>query len=162
MALQACCVGDAGKNAVFTMAGSGAPHFVTIAFLNSSRSAFMPVRILADSGSDITLLTREQGELLGFYPERSGNKFGVGGVGKGAVEFARFSTLVRVENHEPIQINFGVAEKYDYQDGLRDNLLGRESVLDHYNITFSSSSVTFTPRGQRAQTAMECGMCRKW
>ena len=161
MSLQACCTGGTG-NAVFTMAGAGAPHFVTIGFLNKSRSAFMPLRILADSGSDITLLTRKDGELLGFYPERSMNKFGVGGVGKGAVEFSRFSTLVKVENHEPIQINFGVSDKYEYEDGLRDNLLGRESVLDHYNITFSSSSVTFTPRNQRAQTAMECGMCRRW
>lgn len=161
MSLQGCCTGGTG-NAVFTMAGAGAPHFVTIGFLNANRNAFVPIRILADSGSDITLLTRQDGEQLGFYPERSMNKFGVGGVGKGAVEFSRFSTLVKVENHEPIQINFGVSDKYEYEDGLRDNLLGRESVLDHYNITFSSSSVTFTPRNQRAQTAMECGMCRRW
>lgn len=159
MSLQACCVGDAGKNAVFTMTGSNSAHNVTINFLNANRSAFMPVVILADTGSDITLLSREDGERLGFSPTRSGNKFGVGGVGAGAVEFAKFTTYVRVENLKPVQIDFGVAEKYG---ALRDNLLGREDVLDHYNITFSKGSVTFSPRDQRAQTAMECGMCSKW
>ena len=74
MSLQGCCTGGTG-NAVFTMAGAGAPHFVTIGFLNANRNAFVPIRILADSGSDITLLTRQDGEQLGFYPERSMNKF---------------------------------------------------------------------------------------
>lgn len=144
------------------MAGANAPHIVTISFLNSTRTAFIPIRILADSGSDITLLTREDGERLGFSPSRGNNKFGVGGVGAGAVEFTRFSTFVKVENHRPIQVDFGVSEKYKSDGGLRDNLLGREDVLDKYDITFSKSSVTFAPRDQRASEAMECGMCRSW
>lgn len=159
MALQACCVGDGQRNAVFTMAGGNSAHNITVNFLNASRNSYQPVRILADTGSDITLISREDGERLGFSPTKSGNKFGVGGVGAGAVEFAKFSTMIRIENLAPVQIDFGVAEKYG---ALRDNLLGREDILDQYNITFSRGSVTFSPRGQRASQAMECGMCNRW
>ena len=136
------------ESAVFHLGGGGGAHNISIDFLHANRRQFVPVRVLSDTGSDITLLSREDGERIGFSPTKSGNKFGVGGVGAGAVQFAKFVTFIKIERLKPIQIDFGVAEQYG---ALRDNLLGREDVLDQYNITFSKSSVTFT-RAMRAQS----------
>lgn len=137
--------------AVFqTRAGSTEAQKININFLNSSRSAFIPVSVLADTGSDITLISREDGEKLGFSPTASGDKFGVGGVGAGAVGFAKFVTLVKIGDLNPIQINFGVAEQYG---GLRDNLLGRENILSNFDITYSENQVRFVPRTQKAMAA---------
>jgi hypothetical protein len=135
------------ESAVFHLPGGGGAHNITINFLHADRSRFVPVRVLADSGSDITLLSRETGESIGFSPNMSNDKFGVGGVGAGAVQFAKFATFIKIERLQPVRIDFGVAQQ---PGALRDNLLGREDVLDQYNITFSKNAVTFT----RAMAAM--------
>jgi Aspartyl protease len=156
MQLGACCVADANRNAVFTMAGVSS-HKITVYFQNASKTAFLPVEILTDNGSDVTLLSREDGERLGFSPATGGENFLVGGVGAGAVPFKKFTTDVRIQNLGAKNIDFGVAQKYG---GLRDNLLGREDILDNFNITLTKNSVTFSPRQERALRAMECGLCR--
>ena len=142
---------QAEHSAVFpTSAGSTEAQKIPISFLNSSRSSFMPISVLADSGSDITLLSREDGERLGFNPDSSNDKFGVGGVGAGALGFSKFITLIKIGRLAPIQINFGVSDK---RGALRDNLLGRENVLSKFDVTYRENSVTFVSRGQKAMIA---------
>lgn len=126
---------------------AGSAHNIQVDFLNSSRRSWQPITVLADTGSDITLIKREDGERLGFSPDKGGESFMVGGVGAGAVPFKRFATYARFQSLQPIRIDFGVAQNFG---GLRDNLLGREDILDKYNITFSKSSVIFSPREIRA------------
>lgn len=142
---------SSSQMAVFsTHAGSTESQKITIGFLNASRSGFSSIQVLADTGSDITLISREDGERLGFRPSATGDKFGVGGVGAGALGFAKFTTMVKIGNLNPIQINFGVAEQYG---ALRDNLLGRENILSKFDVTYSENQVKFVPRGQKAMAA---------
>jgi len=133
------------SSAVFHTGGSSDAHNITIEFLNSIRSGFQKITLLADTGSDLTLIKREDGERLGFNPDKGGEGFLVGGVGAGAVPFKKFQTPVKIQNLSPTMIDFGVAINHGQ---LRDNLLGREDILDVYDVTYSKNMVCFTP-GQR-------------
>lgn len=136
-------------NAVYQLAGGA--HKISVNFQTKAGS-YMPITVLADTGSDITLISREDGERIGFAPSMGGEPFMVGGVGAGAVPFTKFATMLKFQSLQPVRVDFGVAKNYN---ALRDNLLGREDILDNYNVTYSKTGVIFSTRATRALHAWQ-------
>lgn len=156
MPLQSCLCSNRteASNAVFTFSGGNSTG-ISVNFMNINNHSWVPVTVLGDSGSDITLLRREDGERLGMNPSVNPNTFPVGGVGAGSVMFARFETFIKIKGLPPAKIPLGIAVE---RDAIRDNLMGREGVLDTYNITFEKNSVTFTPREARHEAYRCCNL----
>lgn len=100
-----------------------------------------PVRVLIDSGNDITLLPTEIADRIGINWRQLSDGFNVKGVDPNtSVPFKTTTIPLQIGNDPPIQIPVGIGE-------LRDPLLGREGVLDRYDIQFSKGSVSFNQHG---------------
>lgn len=140
--MKASVVGGAGgKNAVFTVHEEHQRPFVTLNFLHKNGTQWVPIKVLADTGNDTTLLSKEDGIRLGFNPDvLQGDPVGVRGVGEGTSDFEKFMTQVQIENFPPVAIPISVAAK---PGQLSDNLLGREGILNRFNITYTGNSVVF-------------------
>lgn len=112
----------------------GQRYFITIKMKNRN-GGMSPVRILADSGNDITILTHNTAKSLGYEPSTMTNtsEFHVKGInGKPAV-FKEINVPVTIGNVE-LTIPVGLATK---DEDLSDNLLGRQGVLDSGKIGFN-------------------------
>lgn len=100
-----------------------------------------PVRMLIDSGNDITLLPTEVADRIGINWRNLPDAFQVKGVDpRTSVPFKTTNVQLQIGNDRPISIPVGIGE-------LRDPLLGREGLLDHYDVGFSKGRVTFSAHG---------------
>lgn len=100
-----------------------------------------PVRMLIDSGNDITLLPTEIADRIGIPWRGLPDAFNVKGVDPNtSVPFKTTTVPLQIGNDRPIMIPVGIGE-------LRDPLLGREGLLDNYDVGFSKGRVTFSQHG---------------
>ena len=130
-----------GNNAVFTVHEEHQRPFVVLNFLHANKRQWVPIKVLADTGNDTTLLSKEDGIKLGFNPDvMVGSPVGVRGVGEGTSDYEKFMTQVQIEKFPPVAIPISVAAKAGQLD---DNLLGREGILNRFNITYTGNSVVF-------------------
>jgi len=130
-----------GNNAVFTVHEEYQRPFVTLKFLHANKKQWVPIKLLADTGNDTTLISKEDGIRLGFNPDvMQGDPVGVRGVGEGTSDFEKFYTSVQIENFPPVNIPVSIAAKAGQ---LSDNLLGREGILNRFNITYTGDRVIF-------------------
>ena len=105
---------------------------------NPVTGQFTPVPVLSDTGNDITLLTEDWAPQLGFSPEMATSELNVMGVGGSQRKaFYAFEAIMRIGELRPIRtkIAFGPTPK---------NLLGRESAMGGYNVTYTPTTITYT------------------
>ncbi len=100
---------------------AGQRYFITIKIKNAS-GGFSPVRVLADSGNDITILTHNTARSLGYDTSKMNDvsSFHVKGINGQPAEFKEINTQVIIGNI-PLIIPIGLATK---DEDLSDNLLG--------------------------------------
>lgn len=109
-----------------------------IEILNPMTRQFMTVPVLSDTGNDITLLTEDWAPRLGFDLNQADSELNVMGVGGAQRKaFYAFNAVMRIGTLSPIRtkIAFGPTPK---------NLLGRESAMGGYSVTYTPHSITYT------------------
>ena len=122
-------------------------HIINI--LSPATGQFIPITVLSDTGNDVTLLTEDMAPLLGFnlnQPDSELNVQGVGGSQRKA--FYAFNATMKIGELRPIQtkIAFGPTPK---------NLLGRESAMGGYSVTYTPNSVMYTETSSGYENASE-------
>lgn len=85
--------------------------------------------LYADSGADVTLLTRSDCKILG-YELAIGDERPLGGIGKGLVKTYVHRVKARIGT-----VKFVCAVAFAEEEGI-PRLLGREDVFEHFKICF--------------------------
>lgn len=107
-------------------------YYITINIM-SAYGDYKPVRIIADTGNDITLLTKSTADMLGFNPN-IGALLEVSGIREGMVSrFKKINTFVQLGNLQPVRVEVGFALDHD---SLQENLLGNKGILSSGNFSF--------------------------
>ena len=101
-------------------------------------SRFQMVRLLADTGNDVSLINFETAAQLGF-DENDGTIFRVAGISQQAQQFRMVKTYIKIGNTKPRKIRLGIGP-------LKDNLLGREDIFPYYNVEYTPTAVIFRER----------------
>lgn len=100
-----------------------------------------PTRMLWDSGNDITLINHDTADRLGIPWRQLPDGFNVKGVDPtSSVPFKTLNLPIQIGGTNPITIPVGIGP-------IRDNLLGREGVLDRFDATISKNKVVFSQHG---------------
>jgi Aspartyl protease len=124
------------QNAVFSFNPSQRP-WITVGLMGDDRM-FHPVKLMVDSGNDLTLISRETAANIGLDPRR-GSSFQVAGISQQGQEFKQLQTMLKISNFRPIPIHIGVGD-------IKDDLLGREDVYENFEIIFDPDKITFRQR----------------
>lgn len=99
------------------------------------------VPALSDQGNDVTLLTEDWAAKLGYdlADPSIGTPLGVSGVGSNmAKHFVAVKGIMQIApNLKPVQTTFAFGD-------TPKNLLGRESILGKYNVTYTPTSIHYT------------------
>ena len=98
-----------------------------------------PVRFLWDSGNDVSLINHQTADYLGINPQQIQEGFSVKGISQQAQPFGMVHLPMTIAGQTTV-VPVGVGD-------VKDNLLGREGILDKYNVTINSQQVTFSPMG---------------
>ena len=144
----------------YTYKISAGQRYYIIVKIKDINGTFKPVRILADSGNDITILTKSTAMALGYDTPTMTDvgSFSVKGINGKAAEFKEISADVIV-GKIPLKIPIGLATA---DADLSDNLLGRTGVLDSGKIGFNfdndSVDVVDKRAGKLAQ-GMKVSVC---
>lgn len=105
-----------------------------------------------NSGNDITLLTPDTSAELGLTGGAS--TFNVKGIGNKPMIFTKTKLLMRVQNTKPVMIPAGAQIPQGDDDHLRDNLFGRQGILDHFSIVMSKGSIELHQTGGGGSNAL--------
>jgi predicted aspartyl protease len=123
-------------------------HYVD-ACINTGQGACKNVKALADTGNDITILTKSTARRLGFNPEELAKKdrFFVKGINGAPEEFAKVKTNLKLGDIS-LQVPIGLATK---DDALSEDLLGRAGIIDSGKVyaVYGKSSVKFVSKSNR-------------
>jgi hypothetical protein len=109
-----------------------------------------PVTLILDSGSDLTLLTAEEGRRLGLG-KGTCKKLPVSGISATAESFCKESVAMRVGDTEVFKSWVGVASP---GNPLPDNLFGAKD-MDRFHVTISKGQIRFS----QAHTGCDGGVC---
>lgn len=109
-----------------------------------------PVTAILDSGSDLTLLTHQEGSKLGLTGGQC-QKLPVSGISDTAESFCKVSVVMKVGDTEPFKTWVGIASP---GNPLRDNLFGSKD-MDRFHISINRHQITFS----QAHTGCDSGVC---
>jgi hypothetical protein len=133
----------------------GKPHHITIKILGMD-GQLHDVRLLADTGNDITLITRETAQsVLGINPDMiQGNEFDVFGITDQPVVAEEINNMVQIGSLRPVWIPMGIVSEYG---AFAEDLLGRRGLLDNglYEIIYDEDSVDFREKHMNMNMGME-------
>ena len=118
----------------------GEQPFISPSILGFDRQ-WHSVKMLADTGNDVTLLMRSTALEMGIDPVRlNASTFPVSGISGGPAHFKEVKTLVAFTNLRPTWVTVGLAQR---EEDLVENLLGRKDLLDtgKYEFVFDEDSV---------------------
>lgn len=140
-----------GKRASFRVGGEeGRPH-INIKIMGGD-GVWRDLKILADSGNDITLLNATDGarNRLGMGP---GESFGVEGIADSPRNYKMAETWIKIGDLNPIKIPLGVETG---QQQLDDSLLGREGAMEKYTIVYTGDQVIFLEKATGESCGVDC------
>lgn len=115
-------------------------YYITIQVLGGDGN-FHPVKVIADTGNDVTLLTKATADYLGLNPN-FGSLLEVSGIREGMVSrFKKIKTHIQLGDLNPIIAEIGFALD---TDSLQENLLGNKGILGsgHFNFIYKKDSLT--------------------
>ena len=118
-------------------------HDVTV--FNKQTRQPVTVPALSDQGNDVTLFTEDWAPKLGYMNlEQEGTPLGVSGVGGSmAKHFIAVEGIMQIDPRlRPVKTVFAFGD-------TPKNLLGRESILGRYNVTYTPSSVRYEETGEQ-------------
>lgn len=98
-----------------------------------------PVRFLVDTGNDLSLINHETAQYLGIDPSQIQQGFSVKGISQQPQPFGMVNLPMTIAG-QTVTVPVGVGQ-------IKDNLLGREGILDKYTISMSANQITFSPMG---------------
>jgi hypothetical protein len=128
-------------------------HDVTI--FNKITGQPVQVPALSDQGNDVTLFTEDWAQKLGYDLSNPavGTPLGVTGVGGSmAKHFVAVEGIMQIApNLRPVKTTFAFGD-------TPKNLLGRESILGRYNVTYTPNSVSYTETSQGFDNKSEAMM----
>ena len=97
----------AHQNAVFSFTPSQRP-WITVGLMGDDRQ-FHQVKLMVDSGNDLTLISHETAAEIGLDVRR-GEAFNVAGISQQAQEFVQLQTMLKIGGFRPIPIHLGVGD----------------------------------------------------
>lgn len=101
--------------------------FIPITIIGQSRG--VNIRMLLDSGADISLIPYSVGETIGLEPDLA-NRSEVCGIGEGSIPYILSPVRIKVENIESsIRIGWALVEEVPF-------ILGRLDVFQQFSIEF--------------------------
>lgn len=144
-------------DSAFFPLGDDKRYHIDIKVLRADNTCMQPVqcmaqiKILADVGADVTLLTNTEAKKLGYNLDMIYDQFPVAGINGKPNEFKQIDTWVQIGEMEPIFCPVGLAAQ---ADGLYENLLGNKGLVGSGKITahYDAKGVAYTS-GMKAQFA---------
>jgi hypothetical protein len=108
--------------------------------VGNAQGQLVSIPAILDSGNDITLLTTQTAQKLGFYNPNVGETIHVSGIAGGGQEFKMFPNWIQFGNMKPIQVNMGYAVR---PDSLPVNLIGNKDIIDsgRYKLIMDEDSI---------------------
>jgi hypothetical protein len=100
--------------------------------VGNAQGQLTPIKMIMDSGNDISLLTASTAKQLGLYNPNIGETIHVSGIAGGGQEFKMFRNWIQFGNMRPIQVNMGFALR---DESLPVNLVGNKDIIDSGNYT---------------------------
>lgn len=128
-----------GKNAIFTITSERNRPHIFIEIFNQRDQSWKVVHCLADTGNDINLFNIEEASKLGVDPVKEGKPFRVAGISGEPEVFHMVDIMMKIKETTPFKARCGFGK-------LRDNLLGRETVFQRFDVIYSPSHVSFWER----------------
>jgi hypothetical protein len=126
----------------------GKAHHIPIQFLGMD-GKMHEIKLLADTGNDITLITRETAQnKLGINPDTipPGTEFDVFGINPNQPIVAKeITNMIKIGGLRPVWIPMGIVAEFG---AFAEDLLGRRGLLDNglYSITYDEDSVDFNEK----------------
>ena len=108
--------------------------------VGNSQGQLVPIRMIMDSGNDLSLLTAGTAKQLGLYNPNIGETIHVSGIAGGGQEFKMFRNWIQFGNMRPIQVNMGFALR---DESLPVNLVGNKDIVDSgkYTLIMDENSI---------------------
>ena len=108
--------------------------------VGNSQGQLVPIKMIMDSGNDISILTAQTAKQLGLYNPNVGETISISGIAGGGQEFKMFKNWIQFGNMRPIQVNMGFALR---NESLPVNLVGNKDILDsgHYTLIMDEDSI---------------------
>lgn len=100
----------------------------------------VPIRMVFDTGNDISILTAQTAKQLGWYNPNLGEKISISGIAGGGQEFNVFPNWIQFGNMRPIKVKMGFALR---DESLPVNLVGNKDIIDsgQYSVTMDDSKI---------------------
>lgn len=96
-------------------------------------------------------MNRETATSVGFVPERDGRPFRVAGISGAPTQFFMIDNVwMKIGTTDPVQGRVGIGE-------VRENLLGREDIMNQFEITFTQGYIRFVKRHTHPGNVGESG-----
>ena len=111
----------------------------------SAYGEFKLVKIIADTGNDITLITKKTADALGFHPSM-GTLLEVSGIREGMVsKFKKITTQIQLGDLTPATVEMAFAVD---DESLAENLLGNKGLLSsgQYEYRYTDKNLTIIDR----------------
>lgn len=108
--------------------------------VGNSQGQLVPIRMIMDSGNDISILTAQTAKQLGLYNPNVGETISISGIAGGGQEFKMFPNWIQFGNMKPIQVKMGFALR---DESLPVNLVGNKDILDSgkYTLVMDEDSI---------------------
>jgi Aspartyl protease len=133
-------------------------YYITVKILGADNQRWIGVRLIADTGNDVTLLTKNTADMLGFH-EGMGTLLQVSGIRKGMISrFEQINTYIQLGDLTPV--NATIAYALD-DDSLQENLLGNKGILASGNFEFRYDNDSLTIYDRINACDMTTGMMKE-
>lgn len=132
--------------------GGHTKYYININVLGAD-GQFKPLRIISDTGNDVTLITNSSARYLGFHAGM-GAPMVVSGIREGMVShFEKVHTKIQLGDLTPVTVELAFALE---PDGLQENLLGNKDILSsgNYEFRYDHDSVTIVDRVNTCDMSM--------
>jgi hypothetical protein len=139
-----------GRNAVFAINSERNRPHIFIEIFNQRDQSWKVIHCLADSGNDINLFNIEEASKLGIDPVKQGREFKVAGISGEPDVFYMVDIMMKIKETSPFKARAGFGK-------LRDNLLGRETVFQRFDVVYSPDHVSFWERRHAERMAAYAG-----
>ena len=138
------------NRASFNISGEEDRPIINIKILGGD-GTWHDMKILADSGNDITLLNASDGARLKLGYTPGGETFAVEGIADATRNFSMVETWIQIGTLKPIKIPLGVEHP---PQQLEDSLLGRDRCMERYIVVYTGQQVVFIEK----ETGESCGV----
>ena len=106
--------------------------------IGKNKTDFIKRAMLVDSGADISVISKDFGELLGLSISDNEKIFSASGVGGGVLKYVEREIFFKINNKTIVKVPVAWIQ----DDRYKEMIIGREVVFDAFDIEFKQADET--------------------